>query len=52
MERQLALIEENGSDYRLDEHTREVGRQGVAAAREALRRATKETAERPRRSAA
>ncbi len=39
MERQLALIEEPGSDYRLDDNTREVGRRGVAAAREALRKA-------------
>ena len=52
MERQLALIEEPGSDYRLDEHTREVGRQGVAAAREALRKAAREAAEPPRKSAA
>ena len=39
MERQLVLIEERGDDYRLDEHTREVGRRGVEAAREALRKA-------------
>jgi len=39
MERQLVLIEERGSDYRLDERTREIGRRGVAAAREALRNA-------------
>ena len=40
MERQLVLIEERGADYRLDERTREIGRRGIAAAREALRRAT------------
>ncbi|MGQ0617865.1 MAG: hypothetical protein ACT4PW_12890 [Acidimicrobiia bacterium] len=38
MERQLALIEEP-SDWRLDEHTRQAGREGVAKAREALRQA-------------
>lgn len=43
MERQLALIEEPGSDYRLDDNTREVGRRGVAAAREALRKADHDT---------
>jgi hypothetical protein len=39
MERQLVLIEERGADYRLDERTREIGRRGIAAAREALRKA-------------
>jgi hypothetical protein len=38
MERQLVLIEERGADYRLDERTREIGRRGIAAAREALRK--------------
>lgn len=38
MELQLALIEEP-SDWRLDEHTRQTGRAGVAKAREALRQA-------------
>lgn len=56
MERQLALIDEPGSDYRLDDNTREVGRRGVAAAREALRKADRDTRDegsRPsRRSAA
>lgn len=39
--RQLVLISDDGTgrDWRLDEHTRQVGRQGVAAAREALRAA-------------
>jgi hypothetical protein len=36
MERQLVLIEHTGSDWRLDERTRELGREGVAAARAAL----------------
>ncbi len=37
--RQLALITEDspGRDWRLDDHTREVGRRGIAAARAALR---------------
>ena len=39
MERQLVLIEERSADYHLDERTREIGRRGVAAAREALRKA-------------
>ena len=39
MERQLILIEERQPDWRLDEHTREVGRAGVAQARAALRAA-------------
>ena len=37
--RQLVLIDSNGSDraqWRLDERTREVGREGIAAARRAL----------------
>lgn len=41
--RQLALITDDPSasrDWRLDDHTREVGRRGVAAARQALRAAT------------
>lgn len=38
MERQLVLIEEP-RDWQLDEHTREIGRAGVAKAREALRQA-------------
>ena len=39
--RQLVLLSDDGTgrDWRLDEHTRQVGRQGVAAAREALRAA-------------
>ena len=52
MERQLALIEDRGADYRLDERTREIGRRGVAAAREALRRAQADHDKRGRRPAA
>jgi hypothetical protein len=34
---QLHLIEPNDPDWRLDERTRETGRKGVEAARQALR---------------
>ncbi|HMC03964.1 MAG TPA: hypothetical protein VKJ83_00655 [Actinomycetota bacterium] len=44
MERQLVLIEDNESDWRLDERTRQLGRNGVAAARLALREALRRTA--------
>lgn len=40
MNLQLLLIDESTPDWRLDEHTREVGRRGVARAREALRQTT------------
>jgi hypothetical protein len=33
---QLVLIETNNSDFRIDDRTREIGRKGIAAAREAL----------------
>jgi hypothetical protein len=43
MNDQLVLLDDDETDRfayrRLDEHTREVGRRGVASAREALRRA-------------
>ena len=35
---QLALIEETNPEWRLDAHTVEIGRRGIAAAREALRK--------------
>jgi hypothetical protein len=44
MERQLVLIEDNESDWRLDERTRRLGREGVAAARDALREALRHRA--------
>jgi hypothetical protein len=49
MERQLRLIEDHvehrpEADWRLDEHTKQVGRSGVAAAREALAAARRRTA--------
>jgi hypothetical protein len=50
MERQLVLIEQE-PDWRLDDHTREVGRAGVAQARAALRAAARQP-ERPAGGAA
>ena len=44
MERQLVLIEDTGSDWRIDERTRQLGREGVAAARAALREALRRQA--------
>ena len=44
MTRQLVLIEHEKSDWRLDERTRELGRKGLAEAREALREATRRAA--------
>lgn len=37
MSKQLTLIDDGERDWKLDAHTREVGRRGVAAARAALR---------------
>jgi hypothetical protein len=45
MERQLALLEVNRKAWKLDERTREVGKQGVEQARAALRRAAREATE-------
>jgi hypothetical protein len=36
MERQLTLLPDDKTDWRLDEKTRETGRTGLAAARQAL----------------
>ena len=36
MSKQLTLIDDGERDWKLDAHTREVGRRGVAAARAAL----------------
>lgn len=44
MARQLALLDIKKKDWKLDDRTREVGRQGIAAAREALRQASSRTA--------
>lgn len=39
MQEQLLLVRSEDQSWRLDEHTREVGRQGVRDARAALRQA-------------
>ena len=45
MARQLVLLDKEATkDWRLDDRTREVGRQGVASAREALQDAIRRTA--------
>jgi hypothetical protein len=44
MARQLVLIETTPADWQLDEPTRERGREGLAAAREALAEAARRTA--------
>lgn len=51
MELQLVLIEERSADYRLDDRTREIGRRGIAAAREALQKAAAADAARSVRTA-
>ena len=48
MKRQLILLEAPDEPWRLDEQTREIGRRGVARAREALRQV--EQAEREARA--
>jgi len=53
MERQLQLIEPNEaqqSEWQLDDQTKEVGRQGVAAARAALQHARRQAVTADRRS--
>lgn len=55
MERQLALIEVEATDWRLDDTTRRIGLQGVAEARAALiaaRRAAARTHDEARDEAA
>jgi hypothetical protein len=49
---QLTLIDPAATDWRLDEHTREVGRQGLAQARAALRQARQAALERTEAQAA
>lgn len=44
MERQLILLEDEKADWRLDEATKEHGRQGVALARAALVEASRRRA--------
>ncbi len=50
MQEQLRLLQPDDRGWRLDEHTREIGRQGLQEARAALRRAVPaEEATGPRR---
>ena len=44
MATQLALLSDDDQDWRLDEHTREIGRRGVAEARRVLAEAMKRPA--------
>lgn len=44
MTRQLVLIDAKDADWRLDEHTKELGLQGIAEARKALAAATRRVA--------
>lgn len=44
MAKQLVLIERSPGDWRLDDHTREIGRAGVAEARKALAEASRRAA--------
>jgi hypothetical protein len=46
MARQLRLLDPMDRDWRLDERTRETGRQGVAEARKALAEAARRAASR------
>lgn len=46
MAEQLVLLERDGSDFRLDEHTREIGRKGIAEVRRVLAEVAKAAAER------
>ena len=43
MEQQLTLLDDGRGDWRLDDETKAVGLQGIAEAREVLRRARAET---------
>jgi hypothetical protein len=52
MERQLVLIEPEPADWQLDDATRAIGREGVAAARKALEQARRAAIERTRSNAA
>jgi hypothetical protein len=47
MATQLLLLDTSSPSWKLDRQTREIGRRGVAEAREALRRATGGTDRRP-----
>jgi hypothetical protein len=51
MERQLHLLEPPEPDWHLDEATKEIGRKGVAEARQALQQARRVVAEQRRDAA-
>lgn len=46
MAEQLALLEGDGADFHLDEHTREIGRRGIAEVRRVLEEIARAAAER------
>lgn len=46
MAEQLVLLPDDGPDFRLDAHTRELGRRGVAEARRVLAEVLRAAAER------
>lgn len=52
MAEQLELLEREESDFRLDPHTREIGKRGVAEARRILAEVVKAAAERSEKHAA
>ena len=52
MAEQLELLERDDSDFRLDPHTREVGKKGVAEARRILAEVIRAAAERDEAHAA
>jgi hypothetical protein len=45
MTNQLILVDASTNDFRLDDRTREIGRAGIAAARQALAEAVRRSAE-------
>lgn len=52
MAEQLLLLDSEESDFRLDAHTREIGKKGVAEARRVLAEVMKAAAERAQQEAA
>lgn len=52
MAEQLVLLEQDESDFRLDPHTREIGKRGVAEARRVLAEVVRAAAERSQPHAA
>lgn len=49
MSTQLTLIDDSGREWKLDAHTRELGRKGISAAREVLRTAPRRGDDEPTR---